>query len=73
MDAGPEVIAVMRELPVLGRLLNSFYNCEYNGFFKALVEITPDLTRDRCAFALCSAMSPPQGLCSCSDRACVHV
>lgn len=45
---GPEVISVLREVPVLGRLLTSLYDCDYRGFMHALVDITPDLTRDRC-------------------------
>ncbi|TFJ84452.1 hypothetical protein NSK_004437 [Nannochloropsis salina CCMP1776] len=44
---GPEVIAVLREKPALGRLLNSLYDCDYRAFFQALVEVTPELTRDR--------------------------
>ena len=44
---GPEVIGVLRELPGLGRLLNALYDCDYRAFFHALVEVTPDLTRDR--------------------------
>jgi len=32
---------------VLGKLLTSLYDCDYKGFFQALVDITPDLTRDR--------------------------
>lgn len=44
---GPEVISVLRELPVLGRLLHSLYDCDYKAFFHALVDVTPDLTRDR--------------------------
>ncbi len=44
---GPEVVAVLREAPVLGKLLTSLYDCDYKGFFQALVDITPDLTRDR--------------------------
>ena len=44
---GPEVIAVLRELPALGKLLNSLYDCDYLGFFQALVDITPALIRDR--------------------------
>lgn len=38
---------MLREVPVLGRLLNSIYDCDYRGFCHALVDITPDLTRDR--------------------------
>lgn len=41
------MISVLREVPVLGRLLNSIYDCDYRGFCHALVDITPDLTRDR--------------------------
>jgi hypothetical protein len=47
--AGPEVIAVLRDIPELGRLLTSLYECDYSGFFKALVDITPALVRDRYA------------------------
>jgi 26S proteasome regulatory subunit N7 len=44
---GPEVIGVLRDLPALGRLLNALYDCDYRAFFHALVEVTPDLVRDR--------------------------
>jgi 26S proteasome regulatory subunit N7 len=44
---GPEVISVLREMPALGHLMNSLYDCDYRAFFHALVEVTPDLTRDR--------------------------
>ena len=47
---GPEVIAVLRELPALGSLLHSLYDCDYRGFFQALVDITPALVRDRYTF-----------------------
>ena len=50
---GPEVISVLREVPVLGRLLTSLYDCDYRGFMHALVDITPDLTRDRCVVWAC--------------------
>lgn len=49
---GPEVVSVLREVPVLGRLLTSLYDCDYRGFMHALVDITPDLTRDRCVRGL---------------------
>lgn len=51
--SGPEVISVLREVPVLGRLLTSLYDCDYRGFMHALVDITPDLTRDRCVVWAC--------------------
>ena len=46
------MVSVLREVPVLGRLLTSLYDCDYSGFMHALVDITPDLTRDRCVRGL---------------------
>jgi 26S proteasome regulatory subunit N7 len=47
--SGPEVIAVLRDLPHVGQLLHSLYDCDYSAFFHSLVAITPDLMRDRYA------------------------
>lgn len=38
---------MLRDIPALGHLLNSLYECDYSGFFRALVDITPALVRDR--------------------------
>lgn len=43
----PHVITVMRELPDMQLLINSIYNCEYAGFFKAILGVHPLLMGDR--------------------------
>jgi 26S proteasome regulatory subunit N7 len=42
-----QVISVIREHPKLQRLLLSIYNCEYEDFFKAIVELYPTIVEDR--------------------------
>ena len=42
----PEVISALSDLPEVQNLLNSFFNCNYESFFSALVEITPIMQKD---------------------------
>lgn len=43
----PEVLSVIGSFPSLDRLLNSFFDSEYKGFFVALAEITEELKFDQ--------------------------
>lgn len=42
-----QVIAVVRDHPKLQRLLLSIYNCEYDAFFKSIIEMYPTIVEDR--------------------------
>jgi 26S proteasome regulatory subunit N7 len=42
-----QVISVIRENPLLQRLLMTIYECEYEDFFKSILEIHPMLLEDR--------------------------
>uniref|UniRef100_A0A7S2V782 PCI domain-containing protein n=1 Tax=Fibrocapsa japonica TaxID=94617 RepID=A0A7S2V782_9STRA len=44
---GPEVLGVIGEMPAVRDLVNSLYDCDYGGFFKALVEVHGVIGRDR--------------------------
>jgi 26S proteasome regulatory subunit N7 len=43
----PDVLSVIDEIPFLTELLNSFYECRYRDFLKALTDIYPSVVRDR--------------------------
>lgn len=43
----PHVITIIRELPAVQSLLHSIYQCDYSGFFKALIDVHPDIVIDR--------------------------
>jgi len=43
---GPEVLGVTRDRPLLGALVTSLYDCDYRGFFEALVALAPHFQRD---------------------------
>jgi len=43
----PHVITVIRELPNAERLVNSIYNCQYKEFFRALIDILPEIHSNR--------------------------
>jgi len=43
----PEIIACIGEVEHLETLLNSFYNCNYDTYFNALVNILPSIQNDR--------------------------
>lgn len=42
-----QVISVIRDHPRLQRLLMSIYNCEYDDFFKAIIDYYPTIVDDR--------------------------
>lgn len=53
----PQVIAVLRDTPILHRFLHSLYNCEYAALFEAIMYLYPQLQSDRffgthCSFLL---------------------
>lgn len=43
----PDVLAINREIPYLKEFSESFYNCDYNTFFKAFIEICDMVSKDR--------------------------
>ena len=43
----PEIVTIVDEIPHIGSLINSYYNCQYRKFFEALVDIYPRLLTDR--------------------------
>mmetsp|Transcript_125845 Transcript_125845/g.246648 ORF Transcript_125845/g.246648 Transcript_125845/m.246648 type:complete len:372 (-) Transcript_125845:76-1191(-) len=43
----PHVITAQRELPRQQALLSSIYNCDYSGFFKAILDVEEELLQDR--------------------------
>eukprot|EP01114_Cavostelium_apophysatum_P006102 TRINITY_DN1732_c0_g1_i1.p1 TRINITY_DN1732_c0_g1~~TRINITY_DN1732_c0_g1_i1.p1 ORF type:complete len:388 (-),score=114.85 TRINITY_DN1732_c0_g1_i1:43-1206(-) len=43
----PEILTVIDNIPHLGNLLNSLYNCSYNSFFVALAGISDTLKQNR--------------------------
>jgi len=43
----PHVITIIRDLPAVKSLLESIYQCDYSGFFKALLAVHPDIVIDR--------------------------
>lgn len=47
MINNPQVIAVLRDSPVLHRFLHSFYKCEFAEYFQALVQVFPRISEDR--------------------------
>lgn len=44
---GPEVLGVIGDLPPLPTLVNGLYDCEYSGFFNALIGLNDRLLMDR--------------------------
>ena len=42
-----QVISIIRDHPKLQRLLMSIYNCEYEDFFKSIIEVHPMIVEDR--------------------------
>lgn len=44
---GPEVLSVLHTLPPLPVMANGLYDCEYEGFFEALVTLNTIMLRDR--------------------------
>mmetsp|Transcript_14606 Transcript_14606/g.31664 ORF Transcript_14606/g.31664 Transcript_14606/m.31664 type:complete len:441 (+) Transcript_14606:76-1398(+) len=44
---GPEILSVANEIPVVARLVNALYDCDYKGYLQAMVELQPILVADR--------------------------
>eukprot|EP00568_Trieres_chinensis_P004526 CAMPEP_0183307392 /NCGR_PEP_ID=MMETSP0160_2-20130417/17305_1 /TAXON_ID=2839 ORGANISM="Odontella Sinensis, Strain Grunow 1884" /NCGR_SAMPLE_ID=MMETSP0160_2 /ASSEMBLY_ACC=CAM_ASM_000250 /LENGTH=442 /DNA_ID=CAMNT_0025470969 /DNA_START=61 /DNA_END=1389 /DNA_ORIENTATION=- len=44
---GPEILSVASEIPVVCRLVNSLYDCDYKGYLHAMVDLQPILVADR--------------------------
>jgi len=44
---GPEILTVIKELPVISKLVNCLYECDYKGYLHAMVEVQPILIADR--------------------------
>ena len=47
MMKNPQVLSVIREMPLLEPLLTSIYGCEYKQFFEQMVRVYPSVRRDR--------------------------
>jgi 26S proteasome regulatory subunit N7 len=43
----PDILAVIRDIPFLRQYLESFYNCDYQSFFEAFVEIIDAIKADK--------------------------
>ncbi|TDH71959.1 hypothetical protein CCR75_004442 [Bremia lactucae] len=43
----PEILAVIKEIPYLTDFLNGLYDCDYKKFFTAMVDIQPQILRDK--------------------------
>ena len=43
----PDILSVIRDIPHLRQYQDSFYNCEYENFFRAFVEIIERLRTDK--------------------------
>lgn len=44
---GPEILAVSSEIPIVFKLVNALYECDYKTYLHAMVEIQPILHADR--------------------------
>jgi len=44
---GPEILAIKSEIPVVYKLVNCFYDCDYSGFLQSIVDIQPLMVADR--------------------------
>jgi len=44
---GPEILSVANEIPVVCRLVNALYECDYKGYLHAMVELRPILVADK--------------------------
>ena len=44
---GPEILSIKNDIPVASKLVNALYDCDYNGYLQALVELEPILIADR--------------------------
>lgn len=44
---GPEILAIVNDIPVVSKLVNSLYDCDYKAYLHAMVEVEPVLMADR--------------------------
>mmetsp|Transcript_20593 Transcript_20593/g.26534 ORF Transcript_20593/g.26534 Transcript_20593/m.26534 type:complete len:444 (+) Transcript_20593:49-1380(+) len=44
---GPELLAIATEIPVVMKLIRSYYDCDYKSYLHAMVEVEDVLKRDR--------------------------
>lgn len=44
---GPEILSVASDIPVVARLVNTLYDCDYKGYLHAMVDLQPILVADR--------------------------
>jgi len=44
---GPEILSVSNDIPVVCRLVNTLYDCDYKGYLQAMVELRAILVADR--------------------------
>jgi len=44
---GPEILAVANEIPIVSKLVNALYECNYKVYLEAMVEVQPVLVADR--------------------------
>jgi len=44
---GPEILAVVSEIPIVAKLANALYECNYKVYLEAMVEVQPVLIADR--------------------------
>uniref|UniRef100_A0A7S2KT83 PCI domain-containing protein n=1 Tax=Leptocylindrus danicus TaxID=163516 RepID=A0A7S2KT83_9STRA len=44
---GPEILAIVNEIPVVSKLVNSLYDCDYKAYLHAMVEVESVLVADR--------------------------
>jgi len=44
---GPEILTVAKEIPIVTKLVNALYDCDYKGYLEAMVEVQPVLVADR--------------------------
>lgn len=44
---GPEILTVQNDIPIVCKLVNTLYECDYKGYLHAMVELEPLLKADR--------------------------
>lgn len=44
---GPEILTVLADIPIVSKLVNSLYDCDYKGYLMAMVEVQAILLSDR--------------------------
>jgi len=44
---GPEILSVASEIPIVSKLVNALYECNYQVYLEAMVEVQPVLVADR--------------------------